>query len=90
MRGNRHRVTLALANGHWRREPRCQRSRPPTDVAVKQLERKRRFRIWNVWIIYPVLGLGLIFGIDTWNTFGRKPITEHEIRREMDRLRGDR
>jgi 2TM domain len=60
------------------------------DVAVKQLERKRRFRMWNVWIIYPVLGLGLIFGIDTWNTFGRKPITEREIRREMDRLRGDR
>ena len=43
---------------------------------------------WNIWIIYPVLGLGLIFGIDAWNTFGRKPITEREIRREMDRLSG--
>ena len=99
------------------------------ELAVKQLERKRRFRMhaisyaaacvvliviwaiteysnaggwptngfsqsssipheWNIWIIYPVLGLGLILGIDAWNTFGRKPITEREIRREMDRLSG--
>ena len=45
---------------------------------------------WNIWIIYPVLGLGLIVGIDAWTTFGRKPITESEIRREMDRLSGAR
>ena len=101
------------------------------EQAVKQLERKRRFRMhaisyavvcvaliviwaiteyhnaggwptsglsqssripheWNSWIIYPVLGLGLILGIDAWNTFGRQPITEREIRREMDRLGGAR
>lgn len=41
---------------------------------------------WNIWIIYPVLGLGLAVGIDAWHTFGHKPITEREIRREMDRL----
>jgi len=41
---------------------------------------------WNVWIIYPVLSLGLILAIDAWNTFKRKPITESEIRREMDRI----
>lgn len=99
------------------------------ELAVKQLERKRRFRMhaisyavvcvvliviwaiteyhnaggwptsgfsqsssipheWNIWIIYPVLGFGLILGIDAWNTFGRKPITEREIQREMDRLTG--
>ncbi|MBV9002682.1 MAG: 2TM domain-containing protein, partial [Solirubrobacterales bacterium] len=91
-------------------------------LVVKELERKRRFRMhafsygavcvlliaiwaiteynnaggwptsgfsqsssisheWNIWIVYPVLGLGLILGIDAWNTFGRKPITEREIRR---------
>jgi hypothetical protein len=44
----------------------------------------------NIWIIYPVLGLGLILGIDAWSTFGREPITEREIRREMDRLTGAR
>ncbi|MGO9886352.1 MAG: 2TM domain-containing protein [Solirubrobacteraceae bacterium] len=101
------------------------------ELAVKELERKRRFRMhaisyaavcvvliviwaiteysnaggwptsgfsqsssipheWNIWIIYPVLGLGLILGIDAWNTFGRKPLTEREIRREMDRLSGTR
>jgi len=41
---------------------------------------------WNIWIIYPVLGLGLILGLNAWHTFGRKPITEREGRREMDRL----
>ena len=29
-----------------------------------------------------------VLGIDGWNTFGRKPITRSEIRREMDRLSG--
>lgn len=101
------------------------------ELAVKQLERKRRFGMhavsyaavcvvliviwaiteyhnaggwptsgfsqsssipheWNIWIIYPVLGLGLILGLDAWNTFGHKPLTEREIRREMDRLSGAR
>jgi protein-S-isoprenylcysteine O-methyltransferase Ste14 len=99
------------------------------ELAVQQIERKRRFRMhavsyaavsillviiwaiseynnaggwptrgfsqsssipheWNIWIIYPVLGLGLILAVDAWNTYGRKPISEREIRREMDRLTG--
>lgn len=98
-------------------------------LAVKQVERKRRFRmhavsyavvsivlmivwaiseynnaggwpssgfsesssirhVWNIWIIYPVLGLGVVAAIDAWNTYGNKPINESEIRREMDRLTG--
>jgi len=44
----------------------------------------------NIWIIYPVLSLGLILAIDAWNTFRRKPISETEIRREMDRMTGSR
>ncbi len=96
-------------------------------LAVKQVERKRRFRVhavsyavvsillmivwaiseynnaggwptngfsesssiphvWNIWIIYPVLGLGVVTAIDAWNTYGKKPISDSEIRREMDRL----
>lgn len=43
---------------------------------------------WNIWIIYPLLAIGLGVSIDAWNTFRRKPITEAEIRREMDRLKG--
>jgi 2TM domain len=101
------------------------------ELAVKQIERKRRFRthafsyaaasillviIWasseynnaggwptngfsqsssiphvgNIWIIYPILGLGLILTIEAWNTYGRQPISERDIRREMDRLMGAR
>jgi hypothetical protein len=45
---------------------------------------------WNIWIIYPVLGLGFILAIEAWNTFARKPITESEIQREIDRLKRGR
>lgn len=100
-------------------------------LAVKQIERKRRFdmrafaagvlavflvvvwavseynnaggwptsgfgnsssipHVWNDWIVYPLIGIGLCVAIDAWNTFRRKPISESEIRREMDRLTGAR
>ncbi len=99
------------------------------ELAVKQIERKRRFRmrafsaaagsvvlviiwaiseynnaggwptngfsqsssiphVWNIWIIYPLIGIGVILAIDAWNTYRKKPISESEIRREMDRLTG--
>ena len=99
------------------------------DLAVKQIERKRRFEmrafgaavlcaflvvvwavseynnaggwptsgfsnsssiphVWNDWIIYPLIAIGLGVAIDAWNTYRRKPITEAEIKREMDRLTG--
>jgi hypothetical protein len=45
-------------------------------------------RVWNIWIIYPVLSLGLALVIDAWNTYGRSKISESEIRREIDRLAG--
>lgn len=98
-------------------------------LAVKQVERKRHFRVrafsgvavsvflviiwaiseynnaggwptggfsqssgilhvWNDWIIYPIIGIALVLAIDAWKTFMRKPITETEIRHEMDRLKG--
>lgn len=43
---------------------------------------------WNSWIIYPLVALGLAVAIDAWKTYWRKPISESEIRREIDRLRG--
>ena len=99
------------------------------ELAIKQIERKRRFEmrafaaavlsaflvvvwavseynnaggwptngfsnsssiphVWNDWIIYPLIGIGLCVAIDAWNTYRRKPISESEIRREMDRLTG--
>jgi H+/Cl- antiporter ClcA len=44
--------------------------------------------VWNIWIIYPVLGWGLAVAIHGWSTYKRKPITEHEITREIQRLTG--
>ena len=46
------------------------------------------YHVWNYWIIYPLVGIALAIAIDAWNTFRRKPISESEIRREMDRLTG--
>lgn len=42
--------------------------------------------VWNIWIIYPVLGLALLVGLEAWRTFGRRPVTEHEINREIEKL----
>jgi sterol desaturase/sphingolipid hydroxylase (fatty acid hydroxylase superfamily) len=43
---------------------------------------------WNSWIIYPIIALALGVVIDWWHTYRHRPITEDQIRREMDRLRG--
>jgi len=42
--------------------------------------------VWNIWIIYPVLSISLILGLDAWFTYFRKPISEREIQREIDRI----
>jgi|SRR5215468_1546311 len=44
--------------------------------------------VWNLWIVYPLLTLSLVFAIDAWNTYGRRKISEGEIRREVDRIAG--
>jgi 2TM domain len=46
------------------------------------------YHVWNYWIIYPLIVIALGIAIDAWKTFRRKPISESEIRREMDRLTG--
>ena len=97
------------------------------ELAVKQIERKRRFRargfgaaavsvvlviiwaiteynnaagwptngfsqssgiphVWNSWIVYPLIAIALGVAIDAWQTYRNKPITEADIRHEMDRL----
>ena len=43
---------------------------------------------WNFWIVYPVGAWLLIVAIDAWSVFGRKPITEGEIQREIKRQAG--
>jgi len=45
--------------------------------------------VWNFWIIYPIIGWALILGGRGWYVHGgRKPISENEIRREMERQAG--
>jgi 2TM domain len=50
--------------------------------------------IWAVtgadffWPIFPILGWGVGVAANAWDVYGRRPITEDEIRREADRLRG--
>ena len=39
------------------------------------------------WPIFPILGWGIGVAANAWDVYGRKPITEDEIRREADRLR---
>lgn len=41
---------------------------------------------WNPWPLWVTLlwGLGLTF--NAWDVYARRPITEDEVRREMDRL----
>ena len=49
--------------------------------------------IWAVtsagffWPIFPLLGWGIGVVANAWDVYGRKPISEEEIRREADRLR---
>jgi 2TM domain len=40
------------------------------------------------WPVFPILGWGIGVAANAWDVYGRKPITEDEIRREADRLRG--
>ncbi len=46
--------------------------------------------VWNYWIVYPILGWGLIVAAGAWNVYGRRPISEGEIEREIERQSGRR
>ena len=49
--------------------------------------------IWAVtsgdffWPIFPIAGSGIGLAANAWDVYGRRPISESEIRQEMDRLR---
>jgi len=40
---------------------------------------------WNFWIIYPIMAWLLILGGRAWDVYLRKPISEGEIKREIER-----
>jgi hypothetical protein len=41
---------------------------------------------WGPWPVWVTLGWGLAVVFNAWDVYVRRPITESEIRREMDRL----
>ena len=46
--------------------------------------------VWNYWIIYPAIAWVLATAADTWWVFGRRPISEDQIKHEMERQAGQR
>jgi hypothetical protein len=46
--------------------------------------------VWNFWIVYPIGGLGLILVARAWFVYGNEPISESEIKREIERQAGAR
>ena len=45
---------------------------------------------WDPWIIYPLIAGTLAVAVHAWITYGREPMTEAEVEREVERLRAGR
>jgi 2TM domain len=41
---------------------------------------------WDPWIIYPVLAGTLALALHAWIAFGRQPVTEADVNRELERM----
>jgi hypothetical protein len=48
----------------------------------------RRNRDWDPWIMYPLVAIGAYLAISGWLAYRRRPITEADVDREMERLAG--
>jgi hypothetical protein len=46
--------------------------------------------VWNFWIIYPFIAWVLILATRAWSLYGNKPISDGEIKREIERRAGAR
>ena len=44
--------------------------------------------VWNTWIIYPIFGWLFLTAAHGWSVYFRKPISESEIKREIERQGG--
>jgi len=43
---------------------------------------------WWPWPLFMTLGWGIGVAFNAWDVYLRRPITEHELQREIERLRG--
>ena len=46
--------------------------------------------VWNFWIIYPVGAWVFLTAAHGWWVYGNKPVSEGEIKREIERQAGPR
>jgi hypothetical protein len=46
--------------------------------------------VWNFWIVYPLGAWLLALAAHAWFVYGNKPISEGEIKREIERQAGPR
>lgn len=46
--------------------------------------------VWNFWIVYPLGAWLLAVAAHAWAVYGNKPISESEIKREIERQAGPR
>jgi hypothetical protein len=46
--------------------------------------------VWNLWIVYPLGAWLLVLAAHGWFVYGNKPISESEIKREIERQAGSR
>ena len=46
--------------------------------------------VWNYWIIYPAIAWLVLTAADAWHVFRHQPISEAEIKREIERQAGRR
>ncbi len=46
--------------------------------------------VWNFWIVYPLGAWLLAVAAHAWAVFGNKPISESQIKREIERQAGPR
>lgn len=44
--------------------------------------------VWNFWIVYPIGGWAGLLAVHGWYVYMRKPISEGEIKREIERQAG--
>ena len=44
--------------------------------------------VWNFWIVYPLGAWILAVAAHAWFVYGNKPISESEIKREIERQAG--
>jgi hypothetical protein len=43
---------------------------------------------WFPWVVFPIFGWGIGLDVHAWTVYGRRDISEEEIAREMDKMRG--